>query len=123
MNSVARLAAVSCSPGKISRNSTPNSTPAKMPAASVPSRVLSETPRSRAQIRMMINAPIERTVAWIKGGISGSASFTVTWLRPHESVRPSMIRVATASSGREVLLLFTISPRRGRKPESVARCL
>ena len=59
---------------------------------------------------MMINAPIERTVAWIKDGISGSASFTVTWFMPHERVRASIIRVATASSGREVLLLFTIAP-------------
>jgi len=49
-----------------------------MPAASVPSRVLSDTPRRRAQIRMMTNAPIERAVAWIKGGTSGSTSFTVT---------------------------------------------
>ena len=56
----------------------PNSTPAKMPAASVPSRMVNETPRQRAQIAMMANAPIERTVAWMKGGISGSASLIET---------------------------------------------
>ena len=64
----------------------PNSTPAAMPPASVPSRRLSETPRQRAHSSTIANAPIERTVAWISGGISGSASFTETWLRPHDSV-------------------------------------
>ena len=46
------------------------------PPVSVPSRRFSETPRQRAHIAMMANAPIERTVAWMNGGISGSASFT-----------------------------------------------
>ena len=68
----------------------PNSTPAACPAASVPSRSENDTPRQRAQIARSTNAPIERTVAWMNGGISGSASFTETWLRPH-SVSASMI--------------------------------
>ena len=79
----------------------PNSTPAAMPPASVPSRRMNDTPRQRAQIATMTNAPIERTVAWMNGGISGSASFTETWLRPQLSVSASMISAATASSGRE----------------------
>ena len=41
----------------------PNSAPAASPPASVPSRTVSDTPRHRAQIAMMANAPIERTVA------------------------------------------------------------
>src|SRR5215218_7765349 len=137
MNRVARLAAVNCSAGKISRNSTPNSTPAKMPPASVPSRAVSGTPRERAQIAITANAPTERTVAWMNGGISGSASFTDTWLRPHDSVRPSMISAATASSGREVdwftsdLVLPAMPAHAGnldhralrRKPRILRRCI
>src|ERR1043165_2176228 len=102
MNSVARLAAVNSNAGKISRNSTPKRTPATRPPASVPSRVVRETPRKRAHSAMTRNAPVERTVAWMNGGISGSASLMETWLRPQESVSASMISAATASSGREV---------------------
>ena len=80
----------------------PNSTPAAMPGTSVPSRRLIGTPRQRAHSSITESAPIERTVAWISGGISGSASFTETWLRPHDSVKATMISAATASSGREV---------------------
>ena len=100
----------------------PNSAPATMPAASVPSRRLSDTPRQRAHSATMANAPIERTVAWMSGGISGSASFTETWFRPHENVTPIMISAATASSGREVLdsriaLRVIPGPDPGLEPE------
>src|SRR5205085_395600 len=58
--------------------------------------------------------PVERTLAWMNGGISGRASLIETWLRPHESVRPTMMSAATASSGREVLGEFMRSFRRAR---------
>src|ERR1043165_6208367 len=63
---------------------------------------------------MMANAPMERTVAWRNGGISGSASLTETWFSPHESVRPTMINAATASSGRAVEGITIGSLRHGR---------
>src|SRR4026209_158650 len=59
---------------------------------------------------MIANAPIERTVAWMNGGVSGSASFTETWLRPHESVSASMMSMPSVSSGRAIFLSFTLHP-------------
>ena len=87
----------------------------------MPSRAVSDTPRQRAHSAITRNAPIERTVAWTNGGISGSASFTETWLRPHESVSAIMISAATASSGREVLLEFTEGISSARRVRAARR--
>ena len=49
---------------------------------------------------MTRNPPTERTVACIKGGTSGSASFTITLLMPQLRHSSSMMQTATTLSGR-----------------------
>ena len=71
----------------------------------VPSRLNTSSPRMRTPISTTTSAPTERIAACSSGGKSGNASFTETWLKPHDRHSSSMIATAAAESGREVGVL------------------
>ena len=69
------------------------------PGMSVPSASVSFTPRRRAQATTTSAPNVDRKAAWISGGISGSASFTATWLKPQLRQSAIVSAAAAASSG------------------------
>src|SRR5713226_1184057 len=81
-------------------NSIANNTPATSPASRVASLRNSGMPRHRAHKATIIAAPVDRTVAWVSGGISGMASLTATWFTPQLRHNTTVTTIATLSSGR-----------------------
>src|SRR5262249_20802812 len=71
-----------------------------MPGPSEPSRTEKSTLRRRPTISSTGSATIERSVACIMTGISGSASFTAIWLKPQDRQSSSISAMAPGLSGR-----------------------
>ena len=74
--------------------------PAITPGPSEPSRIEKSTLRSQPTISSTGSAPIERNVACIIAGMSGSASFTAIWLNPQDRQSISISAMAPGLSGR-----------------------
>ena len=66
----------------------------------MPSRVAIGRPRHFITASTISVASAVRTVHWISGGMSESASFTATWLKPQVTQSSTTTAIAAPSSGR-----------------------
>src|SRR5207248_3355638 len=84
------------------------------PGPSEPSRSEKSALRHHPTNNSTGNAPIERNIACIIAGISDSASFTATWLKPQDRHSISISATAPGLSGRPAsgfISLEDIDPR------------
>src|SRR4051794_1607891 len=78
----------------------PKMMPEISPGPSEPSRSEKSALRHQPTNNSTGSAPIERSIACIIAGMSGSASFTATWLNPQDRQSISISATAPGLSGR-----------------------